>query len=47
MQKLVDNGLSSFEQQHNNLLLEEAKKILDNDRQKDLAKDLNKLIENK
>lgn len=44
MQKLVETGLSSFGQEQSSMLMEEAKKILDNDKQKDLAKDLNNLI---
>ena len=47
MQKMVENGLSFFSQEQSNILMEEAKKILDNDKQKDLAKDLNKLLSNK
>lgn len=47
MQKLVENGLASFCQEQSNILMEEAKKILDNDKQKDLAKDLNRILTEK
>lgn len=34
MQKLVDNGVHGFEECYGQVLIEEAKKILDVDRQK-------------
>lgn len=47
LQKIIENGLGFFNQEQSTILMEEAKKILDNDKQKDLAKDLNKLLANK
>ena len=47
MQKIVDNGLLGFGEQQSKTLMDEAKKILDNDKQKELAKDLAKLTEEK
>lgn len=34
MQKLIDNGVNGFEESHVQILTEEAKKILDVDKQK-------------
>ena len=34
MQKIVENGLIGFGEEQSKVLMEEAKKILDNDRQK-------------
>lgn len=44
MQKLVDNGINSIDDKQTQILSEEAKKILDVDKQKQLAKDLNTLL---
>ena len=34
MQKLIDNGVSGFEESQGQILIEESKKILDVDKQK-------------
>lgn len=48
MQKLIDNGVTVFDDDSYALILiEEAKKILDVDKQKELAKELNSLAEMK
>ena len=47
LNKIIDFGLPSFNEEQNKILLEEAKTILDNDKQKELAKDLNRILSNK
>ena len=47
MQKIVDNGMIGFGEDQSKALMEEAKKILCNDKQKELAKDLQTLSEDK
>lgn len=44
MHKLIDNGVHVFEEAHSQFLIQEAKKILDVDKQKQLAKDLNSIF---
>ena len=43
IQKIVDNGLVGFGEEQSKVLMDEAKKILDNDKQRELAKDLTQL----
>lgn len=43
MQKLIDNGVNGYEESYGQVLIEEAKKILDVDKQKELTKDLSNL----
>ena len=47
IQKIVDNGLVGFGEEQSKVLMDEAKKILDNDKQRELAKDLTQLTQEK
>ena len=47
MNKIIDFGVTFFNEEQSKTLLEEAKTILDNDKQKELGKDLDRILENK
>ena len=47
LNKIIDFGVTFFNEEQSKTLLEEAKTILDNDKQKELGKDLDRILENK